>query len=98
MFNRAEREAEMRKNYPAMFDDPELQEGEIWIGDEACEVLGFNVNMMRKQGLSTLRVGPNDRLHTPKGKDYQIRYRPIFANRDQYFALLEAHESKTALE
>lgn len=74
-----QQEKEMREQYPDMFTHPELLPGEVFIGSQVVDVVYFNVNIYRQNGLPSARVG-NPTLGKLKGHGEEFQFHPVFVN------------------
>jgi hypothetical protein len=89
------REQELREQYPAMFSHPECRSGEVWIGDQLCDVAVINVHIYKTLGMSSARADSKKPVMGKlKGHDEEFEFWPIFVNLREFILAEEAHKQK----
>jgi hypothetical protein len=86
------RERELREQYPAMFDNPELQPGEIVLREIIVDAVGIQVGLYHNAGLKSARPANKPKMGTTRQfPDHEFAFYPIFANLREYLELEAQH-------
>jgi hypothetical protein len=88
----ASREQKLRAEYPAMFDQPELQPGEVCLSVILVDAVGVQMGIYRNAGLTSVRHANKPVMGTlreyPKEK---FPFYAIFAKLSEYFEVEDRH-------
>ena len=86
---------ELRAQYPQMFEHKELRKGEVCLGERLIDVVEFDVEEYRRQGLRSIRQG-SGKMGKLKGQPGSFEFRPIFANALEVATLIIRLEAERA--
>ncbi|KKQ03901.1 MAG: hypothetical protein US18_C0029G0004 [Parcubacteria group bacterium GW2011_GWB1_36_5] len=95
MKNRAELEAEMREQSPAMFTHPGLQPGEVWIVDQVIDFALVNVALHRQHGMPSARFENETRTMVSVEVNGRVEKYPghsMFVKLDELITVIEKDE------
>ena len=86
---------ELRAEDPKMFEHKELRKGEVWLGDSLVDVVDFDLEEHRRNGLRSVREG-SGKMGKLKGQPGSFEFRPIFANALEVATLIIRLEAERA--
>lgn len=91
-----QKEKEMRKENPEMFTHPDLQPGEVWLGDHLCDIVPIHVDTYKENGMPSARRGDKPvegKLKRTKGT---FDFYPIFVNLQELIVAEDEYKQKKA--
>ncbi len=89
----AQRARELREQCPAAFSHPELQAGEIWVGNWLLDAVGVQVAVYRENGMPRSRFDPTPTYGPIRGSKGTFPYHAVFIRLDEYIAAEEKYLS-----
>lgn len=84
----------MREDYPFMFSHPGCKPGEVWIGDQMLEFACINVQIYKRAGCPSARLGEDEVMVTVQLRNRKELFpgRSVFVNLKELIAYGEKQE------
>ena len=89
-----ERMADLKAEYPAMFDHPGQQPNEICLSVQLIDVAALNGSNYKRNGLLSARLGETC-MGKLKGRQDEVACIPIFVDAAEFFTLDDKHAEES---